>query len=770
MELGFRMRIAFRVFCVLLAVLPIWRLCAFLASQGENTASNDDLMIAPLIGEILAGRYAWENFFRDTFLNGHAMVFPTLVQAFLAEFFAWDQRIVLGAGVGIGALTVFLLFDAMTASSRGPARWCLLPWISALFFFPSQVSSFEFGFAAMTLGLGCLGFALSLWSVLRVRTDGLAAFGMVLGGLLASWSYGGGVFVWPAALWAAQGRWGWRKRYFLAWATGAWLASLPYLYYGVLHPFQDLYFLVEQRAEGGMRVAWPGWRFFLEGLGLPWAPVSSPQPARGRGFFGLLLIGATTAALLRGAARREATRGALAVLLFGALNLGAVALFRGNLAHWYSKPAMLVWIGLSGAAWLLCRGVRWGEVWKGFLLRAEFFQRPLLGALCFAAVAYLGISSGASFTEYSYFIRGRSPVSASCLRNEADAPTYCLQEVFFWPPGRFEILGKLARPLREHRLSVFGPRQTVLLQGDFILDSVVVRRGPGMPPVHWLDESLRRTEFRDPRRLTLFLHAGNAVEWKVAVPVSARSSAFIAEVALSPQAPRYEHSDGMTFRVEAVEGNGASRLLWERRLGAGESGWVPIKVPLEAYAGRKLTLRLSGLPGGNPIHDWGLWRAPRLDFEGGAVSRDGTGEDRLPRPSNTSLSEAFPTFLEEDALLQLDGKGEWREADGAPGLCLGEFSHLTFEAEAPSDSGLRVIRIILDTSSPVGGAELTVPLLAGDGKHRYAYPLRLLEGGVEYFLKGIKLGYMQSPNSRRASPPPLREIRWVRATDKVACR
>src|SRR5262245_66391740 len=94
-------KLLFSLVCLLLALVPPVGVVSFLSVLTAHNPSNDEVMIVEVLGNILSGNYSWLRFPRDVFLNGHLEVFPTLVHAVLAKFFAWDLSLALYLGVGL---------------------------------------------------------------------------------------------------------------------------------------------------------------------------------------------------------------------------------------------------------------------------------------------------------------------------------------------------------------------------------------------------------------------------------------------------------------------------------------------------------------------------------------------------------------------------------------------------------------------------------------------------------------------------------------------
>ena len=126
--------------------------------------------------------------------GSHSTLAVTPIYFLNARFFDWSVWAELGLGLALAAATLALLAGAIPR----PARWPLLPLLSLLLFSTSRVSVFTFGEPALQYGLSQLGvaiaaFALACWPDRPIPLAQALAFG----GILASWSWGGGIMTWP---------------------------------------------------------------------------------------------------------------------------------------------------------------------------------------------------------------------------------------------------------------------------------------------------------------------------------------------------------------------------------------------------------------------------------------------------------------------------------------------------------------------------------------------------------------------------------------------
>ena len=184
---------------LLLALLPPARMAWIVFKYGENNLSNDYIARVTLVGSILEGRSPLARLFPDTFIwGGHSWLALLPFYWLNARFFAWDVNVELGIGLAMTALKVLLLWLAVGSTLTPAARWILLPVLSALSFSVSLVTSFTFGESILQMQLAQLALAAGVLALTRLADrPGLRAASLAACGLLASWSWGGGVMVWP---------------------------------------------------------------------------------------------------------------------------------------------------------------------------------------------------------------------------------------------------------------------------------------------------------------------------------------------------------------------------------------------------------------------------------------------------------------------------------------------------------------------------------------------------------------------------------------------
>jgi hypothetical protein len=243
--------------------------------------------------------------------------------------------------------------------------------------------------------------------------------------------------------------------------------------------------------------------------------------------------------------------------------------------------------------------------WAGLLLLLGAAP-ALFRAGGILVVALLTLRVQRSWEDKSYYLPSRAPASASCLREWRTAPPECHARVFLWgEEGHSGDLARLGEPLERHRLSVFGPRRTYLLQGDVAVGRVAVE--PPNLRVVFSRDGVTPAEPNDFHRLDLVLASGASVTWRVDLPPDTRRATFSTVVRAAPGDPML----GRGARV-SVTAEGSSVLLEERAFLPRKEA-RPLSVDLSSLAGKRVTLRLAAEEtheGETPL----VFEAPKIEL------------------------------------------------------------------------------------------------------------------------------------------------------------
>ena len=575
-----------KALAIALALLPAARMAWIVFTYGENNLSNDYAYRVPLVADLLEGRSSPSDVFQGTFIGGGHSWLGLLPFYWLdARFFAWDLHVELGIGLFLAALKTLLVWLAVGASLPARARWALLPILSALAFSVSQVSTFTFGESVLQMQLSQIGLALGALAMARLAArPGLRVVALAGGGLLASWSWGGGVMTWPvfaAALLLSGER---ALRRWAVLAAGAALGLSQYVWLLVLRP--------PAGPPAGPGLSRP-WRV-LDLLGRPFANGTGREfgllpAAIAFGAAGLVLGTLVLAALGRGIRERLPSAMIVGWSLLAALQ---ISLFREGIAPWYAAPMTAFWLGLAG---LFAAAPR--------TLRSAGFATILLGFLF----------SNRTWEDKSFYLASRAPVSAACLREWRTAPPECHHAVFQWgDEGRLGELARLAEPLERHGLSVFGPRRTYLLQGD------IGRGRVGLEPMSstsfFSRDGVVPADPNDFHRLDLVLAPGATATWRVDVPANIRLARFASAVRAQPNglhAGRYAR-----FTVVSKDVHLQEHVFLEK--GARRS----VSLDLARFAGQSIRLEIHSEDAKAPAAPL-LFEAPRIEMQVAAGGNPG---------------------------------------------------------------------------------------------------------------------------------------------------
>jgi hypothetical protein len=538
---------------LLLALLPPARMAWIVFTNGENSLSNDYIARVPLVASMLDGTCSLGRFVREAWIGGsHSTLALIPIYYLNARFFAWDVRVELALGLLIAGATLALLAATLPARTR----WLLLPLLSLLLFSTTKVSSFTFGESTLQMGLAQLGVAMGAFGFARRSDHPVALAGwMAAGGVLASWSWGGGVMAWPvffAALVVG------RVRGVAAWAIFAGGATAGLAQYAWL-----LRWGTSGAAPGPVSWVTKG-RLVLDLLGRPFVnEIAHADPnlwSQAIGAGGSLALASMLIVFRTRLRERPAPLLLLAWSLLVALE---IALVRAGVAPWYASPMALFWAGLL------------------MLLAAAPAPFRTGGILL---VALLALSVQLTWEDKSFYLPSRAPTSAACLRKWRTAPAGCRERLFQWGGPDIGEPAALGELLERHRLSVFGPRRTYLLQGDVAVGRVAVESLN--LPAFLSRDGVTPADPKDFHRLDLVLAPSASMTWRVDLPPGTRSAMFSTVVRAAPGDAQL----GRGARVSVTAG-GLPVLLEERAFLPREEA-RPLSVDLSSLAGKRITLRL----------------------------------------------------------------------------------------------------------------------------------------------------------------------------------
>lgn len=762
---------------ILFTLSPVFRITLIVLTTGENNLSNDYLRFAYLISRILDGGYNWQNYFRDTFWNGHSLALPVLVYLAVAKFAHWNVYVEMCVGIVMGIVRLALLYDAFVHAKEHRVNWVLWPLLSALIFSVSQMNVFTFGFTNIHMMLNQLGVALGVWGLARFPHRWIGVLCVSCGGIIAALSWSGGVMAWPAlfiGLILAQFR---RSAHYGVWAVSGVLAALPYIVFMFLHP-------TSAAVKSFTIVSWLNTSFILNALGRPFVngigmnagPILLAELSGGGGII-LAVVGILL--LCTDKSRDQWTKAAPAVVLiiYSLLSIWQASMFRKSIAPWYATPAMSFWIGLLGlvyAVWNRCQDT------AGALHGHKFLNG--LGRLwsvgTIIVVGILYVCANVSYEDKVFHLFSRSPTSAACLRSYRTAPTYCEGYLFQWGVGQPGIVSMLGQLLEQHDLSVFAPRQRWTLQGDFILDTVRVTKTPGVQDTFWAtDLTPSPVSWAHYRHLNFFLHAPNTVEWTVTLPSNTKHAVFHSAVTPGQLAS----ADGMSFEIAIFPAEGSRVLAFSRQVAATQR-WQPFQLSLDRYAGRTITIEITARSEDN-TGGWGIYRYPYIDvsfYPASSVAETAVEPSNTDVAAHAKLTARDLRFEVTDSSLwdvtgMVSVSGEqsvWNVVDQDPSMrytapfnvCLSDYTHVYVKMTASPEIAPRALQVyyLLDGQPAFHEAHsLTIPLLADGESHEYTYDLKLLNLPQQTYLTGIRLDPVYGAASSGDNYVQVEDIRLI---------
>lgn len=332
----------------------------------------DQWELVPLLERQAAGQLGWAELW--AWHNEHRIFLPRLVMLGLAALSGWDTRWEIAVIIGFRLAAIGAAWAVHArAVAAGPLRLLAFAPTVWLMLTLRQEENLLWGWQlSVTLCALAVGTAAALLGAPVVGAPRLAA--AALCGVVASWSFGSGVLLWPAGAaalawrWHCDGaasRWGWRL---LAWCALALVIGGVTVAGFVPGPFQRP--LGEVLREPLLPL-----RLFVTALGGAFSTGEGPGLAAVAG----VVVLALGVGLLVRAWRRANAFGASALLLF-AFALGSAALVavgrtwagpNAGLASRYTTLTLLAVVGLLPLALGEARGWgRWATVGPLVLLVA----------------------------------------------------------------------------------------------------------------------------------------------------------------------------------------------------------------------------------------------------------------------------------------------------------------------------------------------------------------------------------------------------------------
>lgn len=597
-RLGVMMRLAGALGLTALVLGPAWVMVEKLRQVGGENPSNDAVNYLPLIERLLSGKFAWIRFIEDSIAltsDGHLNLIPILANAAIARWLQWNIYYVLFLGLVLGLCKAALIYSVAARDWPKTLRWIFAPILSLLIFSPSQISAYGYEFSTLQYGFYQIGLFLGLLGILRFPKSNMGVLLAGFGGLLASWSYGAGPLAWPVFL---LGMWWMRERDLRRYAVllaFAGVACAPYFWHLLWAPHGGHF-------QPKIHFSWAN---LVSSAGWPWARGFLPRQALTRGGIAICLA-FTGIAVSWNRKKSPACIGALLIWFFFLLHALQIALFRPNLAHWYTSSFILFWIGGVVLAFDII------SEWR----RSRWYSLAWAGTF-FSIVGYFYLSSNLSYWDKSEFLKTRAPASESCLRNFESAPEECEALLFVDAPGRPERVENLAKILKKNHWSVFGPRQRWTLLGDSVIPGKVLPIGGFNLKQAWRSpHPPQELPWNDFRKRDLFLHSPWEIAWRLDLPPTLKTAVFRSSARLSPDTPKDPNADGVILEI-SVESllTGKVETPLVQIIADPEEEWQPVDVDLTRYRGQGIRLVIRSLPRANDYYDWLLLRFPVVQLE-----------------------------------------------------------------------------------------------------------------------------------------------------------
>lgn len=741
---------------LILTLIPILNIAFCITTIGENNLSNDVVFWVDLVDKSLNGKATLSLFLNRSFLYPHFFVLHIALELLNAHLFGWNIHVTLFFGFFLNLIKLTLLFDLFTFRHlKNPLKWWLLPVLSAVVFSNMEVTTFTGQNTATLIGMSVFGAILGIWGIARFPNQLRGVGFSFLGCLISTWTFALGLVTWPIVL-GSMILAGTRKvKLYLAFFAGATIALFPYLYFIVLKPVNSPT-IVKTSPKSLLDI-----NFILNLLGRPLVDLWSLDFTLRYKLVGAIgavfAVGCMIVFIIHFFRRRFIVfLPPLLIIMFGFCASWMISLGRASLDAWYISVAWPFWQGIIGFAFILL--LQTSTLETRFVSVFEYIKK--LGAIViFLTVAFLYAKSNIGNEVYATLAYSRTPVSSSCLRNYATAPTYCEGFLFQWPLQHPEYIFELGYPLAKNRLSASSPHQYWSLQGDFIFDRVQEKRFSNTAPIAWYEglngDRLDWYGIKRWQRSDLLIYSPNSVQWTVEFPEYMTSAILKSAVGVRNYQPVNPEADGVTFQVSIREdGEKEQKIVFERFVSPGENQWVPFNIDLSSSRGKSVTIQFTSLPGENNIADWAMYQYPVIKIN--MDNRKANEENKKYTPENTDTFPGFQTPNQNDMVWDGNNIDLWNlnnmtAVDGQPGnyiggedpffqlkrpvdLCIADYTHLYVKFAAPKGTR-RVSQIFVQLSSEPGFTErysATFTIL-GDGKvHMYTFPIRLLDMDIGY--------------------------------------
>jgi hypothetical protein len=186
-----------------LVSLPIIYLAVLLVQKTVNVPFWDQWELVPIINDYKTGHLSLHDLWQQH--NEHRIFFPRIVMMLLAIITHWNTRVEAFAGFLIAVLgfIIFCLIFRQAQKKLTIGATLLTALFSVIWFSPVQYDNWLWGWQIQWF-LCVLGVMIVTYSIgLIVKERGVGAKSLVFllaGGILAQYSLGGGILIWPIAI------------------------------------------------------------------------------------------------------------------------------------------------------------------------------------------------------------------------------------------------------------------------------------------------------------------------------------------------------------------------------------------------------------------------------------------------------------------------------------------------------------------------------------------------------------------------------------------
>jgi hypothetical protein len=743
-----------------------------------NCLAHDYQTIIPVVVKMSTPGYNWANFIVDTSVGPHCLAPSVLLHFAMAHLTDWNAHTELYFGTFLIFIRCLFLADCVRADEGNWSKLLFLSSLLALNFGTACTSTLLFGNPCTSAGVGLLGFALGLWSIVRLQKHSILSSALVLLGGIASAGFGKlptlmtwGLYLFASVLMRRRGRLHYACLILGCFLNCALVMAMP-----------------ASNNEGSIQ-----WhpvvltnvlgRSFANNIGY------SSQPMRQCEFVcyvGLAFLLILSLSLWKRKISIVPLIVPITLTIYGIVGALAISFSRLFIASWYSQFAVLFWSGILGAASVLLFS-------KPKALRYTFVA---LTPFAFTIVLYL--QTNLDYKDKDFYRRVHSPVSESVMRHFDIAPTFAESAIFALDIGDVDQIGLMAEPLLQRQWSIFAKRQTWRLQGDYLLPLVTVLELPDKPRNVWIAgrNAQQRGSFRDPEHLNVCIADGNSVSWIVDVPQYIDEMMLETAVALETSSgQRKDNTANCSLTInEYMKGDRNKRLTQDYPL---LDSFTSISTSLKQFAGKRIEIVFSGAPPGSGI--LAVFKEPlvKLVLNKQYKSVDSTRTLRTPLaliPCNTETSKYFPKLTADDFVFRPSFEDNWhvkglsvsaKDKDGTPVYQafghelpvieinlgdwtqrpvtfprLGDFSNICVELAKPASDSNRLICIqLLFRDSRT--AQIVMPIKKDGDFHLYSYETRLFEQEPDCKITGIQVFPTYLHNSGTAK---IRSIRLIKKT------